>query len=139
MATASTSPPELASIQAIADQGDLERAAHACERLLQTAKLNPLLHFFHAMILEQMGRRRETQEALRRAIYLDRAFVIAHYYLGLIQQRLGRPKDAFRCFRNTLALLSDFQPGQSIPGADGITAGELTQLTQLHMEALPKS
>jgi chemotaxis protein methyltransferase CheR len=91
------------------------------------------------MILEQMGRRGETQEALRRAIYLDRAFVIAHYYLGLIQQRLGRPKDAFRSFRNTLTLLSGFQPGQLIPGADEITARELTQLTQMHVDALPES
>jgi len=133
-----SAPPELASIQAIADQGDLEKAAHACERLLETEKLNPVLHFYYALMLEQMGRRRETQDALRRAIYLDRSFVIAHYYLGLIQQRLGRPKDAFRCFRNVLALLSGLDSDQLVPAADEFTAEELRQLTRMHIDALPK-
>jgi len=131
--------PELASIQAIADQGDLERAAQLCERLLERDKLNPVVHFYYALVLEQMGRRRETQEALRRAIYLDRSFIIAHYYLGLIQQRLRQPKDALRCFRNVLNLLSGLDAEQSIPAADEFTAGELRQLTEMHMEALPKS
>lgn len=131
--------PELASIQEIADQGDLEKAAQLCERLLEREKLNPIAHFYYALILEQMGRRRDTQEALRRAIYLDRNFVIAHYYLGLIQQRLHQPKDAFRCFRNALGLLSGLRPEQLVPAADEFTVSELRQLTQMHLDALPKS
>ena len=131
--------PELASIQSMADQGDLDGAALACEKLLEREKLKPKLYFLYALVLEQMGRRRETQEALRRAIYLDRGFVIAHYYLGLIQQRLRLPKDAFRCFRNVLALLDGLKADQPIPAAGEYTAGELRHLTQMHMDALPKS
>ena len=130
---------ELASIQAIADQGNLESAAQLCERLLDREKLNPVAYFYHALILEQMGRRRETQEALRRAIYLDRNFIIAHYYLGLIQQRLRQPKDAFRCFRNVIHLLAGLPADQLIPAADEFTVSELRQLAQIHMEALPKT
>lgn len=129
---------ELASIQQIADQGDLEKAAQCCERLLDREKLNPVAHFYYALILEQMGRRRETQESLRRAVYLDRNFIVAHYYLGLIQQRLGDPKQALRCFRNVLNLLSSLAADQPIPAADEFTVAELKQLTQMHIEALPK-
>jgi chemotaxis protein methyltransferase CheR len=129
--------PELASIQAIADQGDLEEAARACELLLQRQKLNPEVHFYYALVLEQMGRRRETQESLRRAIYLDRHFIIAHYYLGLIQQRLSEPKGASRCFRNVLNLLAPLSSEQSIPAASELTVAELRQLTQMHISALP--
>jgi len=131
--------PELTAIQAMADQGDLEKAAKLCERLLEREKLNPAVHFYYALVLEQMGRRSETQEALRRAIYLDRSFIIAHYYLGLIQQRLRQSKDAFRCFRNVLTLLSGLHEDQTIPAGDEFTAGELRQLTQMHMEALPRT
>lgn len=131
-------PPDLASIQKIADQGDLEEAARRCEKLLEREKLSPMTHFYYALILEQMGRRRETQESLRRAIYLDRNFIVAHYYLGLIQQRLGDPKQAFRCFRNALNLLSGLRSDQSIPAANEFTAAELKQVIQMHIDTLPK-
>jgi chemotaxis protein methyltransferase CheR len=134
----SSPSPDLASIQQIADQGDLERAARCCETLLEREKLNPEAHFYYALILEQMGRRRETQESLRRAIYLDRSFVVAHYYLGLIQQRMAEPKQALRSFRNALSLLSGMDAGQSIPAAREFLVGELTQLTQMHIDALQK-
>jgi chemotaxis protein methyltransferase CheR len=130
--------PELASIQATADRGDLDEAARSCETLLTKQKLDPMVHFYYALILEQMGRRRETQESLRRAVYLDRNFVIAHYYLGLIQQRLRDPKNALRCFRNVLNLLAPLKADQPIPAADEFTVAELKQLTQMHIAALPK-
>ncbi|MEA3209785.1 MAG: chemotaxis protein methyltransferase CheR [Chthoniobacter sp.] len=130
--------PELAAIQQMADQGDLEQAAQSCEKLLEREKLNPVAHFYYALVLEQMGRRRETQESLRRAIYLDRSFIVAHYYLGLIQQRVAEPKQALRCFRNVLDLLSGLKADQPIPAADEFTVAELKQLTQMHINALPK-
>ena len=133
-----SSSPELASIQQIADEGDLERAAQCCEKFLEKEKLNPVAHFYYALILEQMGRRRETQESLRRAIYLDRNFVVAHYYLGLIQQRMAEPRQALRCFRNVLNLLSGMEAEQPIPAADEFSVAELKQLTQMHIDALSK-
>jgi chemotaxis protein methyltransferase CheR len=129
---------ELASIQQMADKGDLEQAAESCEKLLEREKLNPVAHFYYALVLEQMGRRRETQESLRRAIYLDRSFIVAHYYLGLIQQRVAEPKQALRCFRNVLTLLSGLKADQPIPAAAEFTVAELQQLTQMHIDALPK-
>ena len=130
--------PDLAAIQKIADQGNLEEAARRCEKLLEREKLDPMTHFYYALILEQMGRRRETQESLRRAIYLDRNFIVAHYYLGLIQQRLAEPKEALRCFRNALNLLSGMPADRPIPAANEFSAAELKQLIQMHIDALPK-
>ena len=130
--------PDLASIQRIADQGDLEKAAECCEKLLEREKLNPAAHFYYALVLEQMGRRRETQESLRRAIYLDRSFIVAHYYLGLILQRMAEPKQALRCFRNALNLLAGMKEEQPIPGATEFSVAELKHLTRMHIDALPK-
>jgi len=136
--TALSRSPDLATIQQIADQGDLEKAAQCCEQLLEREKLNPVAHFYYALVLEQMGRRRETQESLRRAIYLDRSFIVAHYYLGLIQQRMADPKQALRCFRNALNLLADLKADQPILAADVFSVADLRQLTQMHIDALPK-
>jgi hypothetical protein len=63
---------------------------------------------------------------------------VAHYYLGLIQQRMAEPKQALRCFRNALNLLSGLRADQPIPAADEFSVAELKQLTQMHIDALPK-
>jgi chemotaxis protein methyltransferase CheR len=128
--------PELAEIRALADQGCLEQAASRCAELLAVNKLNPAAHFYQALILEQMGRHEETQQALKRAVYLDRNYVLAHYYLGLTLQRLDQRPGAARSFRNVIGLLTPLDREQQIPDADDLKVGELEKLTQMHLEAL---
>jgi chemotaxis protein methyltransferase CheR len=123
-------------IRALADRGDWGDANRACQQALQEDRLNPVIHFYHALVLEQMGRHTETEKALRRVIYLDRQFILAHYYLGLFLQKQGELPQAARAFRNVLQLLSRVSPLQVFSDGDGITAGELEKLTQRHLEAL---
>lgn len=126
----------LAGLRELADAGQLEQALSCCERLRATNSLDPTVHFYHALILEQLGRHHETVHALRRAVYLDRGYVLAHYYLGLTAQRQRHYEAADRSFRNVLALLANRQPDQVVPHADELRVVELEQLTRLHLAAL---
>jgi chemotaxis protein methyltransferase CheR len=76
------------------------------------------------------------EQALRRAIYLDRDFVLAHYYLGLALQRRGDSRAAERSFRNVLALLEERNTEETLADADGLTVGSLRQLTDKHLQEL---
>jgi chemotaxis protein methyltransferase CheR len=136
VATAATSPFD--EIRALADQGQLEQALRCCEKLLTSHKLNAAAHFYHGLILEQMGLHAETEQALRRAIYLDRRYVLAHYYLGLTLQRQGQFQRAERSFRNVLSLLSAMDHQQPLSDADNLTVGDLESLTNMHLEALSR-
>ena len=82
--------PALADVRRHADQGAWETAARHCDRLLRQENLNAAVHFYRALILGQMNRQRESEKSLRRAIYLDRRFSLAHYYLGLSLQSQHR-------------------------------------------------
>jgi chemotaxis protein methyltransferase CheR len=128
--------PALANIRSLADRGEWEQAAQCCRQVLEKDKLNPAVHFLQALILEQTGRHAEAENSLRRALYLDRNFVLAHYYLGLLLQRLGQLPQAARSFQNVLQLLARLDPGKVFADGDGITAGELTKLTQMHLKVL---
>lgn len=136
----SPSPPpnavDLAAIRSFADQGAWDQAAHSCEKLLKEDRLNPRVHFYHALVLEQMGLHDRAEEALRRTLYLDRHFVQAHYYLGLLLQRLGQVPGAMRSFQNVLRLLSRMDAVHVFPDGDGLTAGDLAKLTRQHLEVL---
>jgi len=131
--------PELASIRRLANQGRWDTAARSCEELLQREKLNAVAQFYYALVLEQIGQHAETERSLRRAIYLDRNFILAHYCLGLCLQKKGDATGAARCFRNVLKLLSPLEPSHLFVEGDGVTASELSEITTMHLEALQGS
>ncbi len=81
--------PSLAEVRQQADRGEWKKSARSCEELLEKDNLNSAAHFYHALILEQMNRHAEAEQSLRRAIYLDRQFIMAHYHLGLFLQNRG--------------------------------------------------
>jgi chemotaxis protein methyltransferase CheR len=126
----------LADVRHHADQGEWESAARLCEQLLRKDNLNSVVHFYQALVLGQMRRQDEAERSLRRAIYLDRQFVLAHYYLGIFLQSHGDLRLAARSFQNTLDLLRSRRDTDILADADGITVAELKKLAKMHLEIL---
>jgi chemotaxis protein methyltransferase CheR len=135
-AASESAPPSLADVRQQADRGEWEKSAGSCEHLLKKDNLNPAAHFYHGLILEQMNRHAEAEQSLRRAIYLDRQFIMAHYHLGLFLQDRGDPRRAVRSFENVLELLDRHGEAGTVADGDGITAAELKQSARLHVDAL---
>ncbi len=127
---------ELETIRRLADRGEWEPAAECCQKALEHDKLNPTIHFYQALVWEQMGRHAETEQALKRTIYLDRNFILAHYYMGLLLQKQRQISQAIRSFNNVLQLLSRIGEAHVFVDGDGITAGELKKLTQMNLDVL---
>lgn len=126
----------LADIRDQADRGAWDEADRSCRHLLATERLNPLAHFYHALVLEQLGLHSQTEQALRQAIYLDRKLVLAHYSLGMLLQRSHDVPGAQRCFKSVLRLLEALNDEHVFDGADGLTVGDMKQLTCMHLEVL---
>jgi chemotaxis protein methyltransferase CheR len=123
-------------VRRLADHGEWRQAGVECRKLLETDGLNPLAHFYSALILEQAGAAGEARQELQRAIYLDRKFALAHYHLGLLQQKAKEAARAARSFENVIELLSRHADQQALAFADGMTAAELRELTRAHLEVL---
>lgn len=128
-------PTDVAQVRVLADSAQWERAAHCCRRLLEQDGLNPAAHFYFALVQEHMGHSARAEESLRRAVYLDRNFVLAHYHLGLLMQRQDARR-ARRSFQNALELLARMDAAYVFPEGDGITAAELGALAREQLRAL---
>ena len=113
----------LADIRTLLDRGAWEAAGEACRRLEIAERLNPVWHLYQALLAEQLGQHAGAEQALRRAIYLDRNFVLGHYYLGLWQLRNHDTAAAGRCLRNVLTLLAGRPEAETFADADGLTVG----------------
>lgn len=127
------SPAGLAAVRAMADGGAWVQAAGACDDLLKHTPMDARIHFFRALIHEQMGEGEAAEASLRRAIYLDRHFVMPHYHLGLFLLRRDDAKGAARSFRNVLALLERLSDDHPLADGDEITAGGLRQVVGMHL------
>ena len=126
----------LALIRRLADQGKWQEAASACDTMRETDSLNPSVHFYEGLIQEQMRQPANAESAFRRAIYLNRAFVLAHYHLALLLAKAGDRDAALQSLRNVQALLARLKHDAPIADGDGLTAEDLTQLAGMHLELL---
>ncbi len=127
---------EVEQIRTLADAGKVDAALGLCDALIARRPLDPLGHFYRALLLDQVAGHADALRALGRAIYLDRQFTLAHYYLGMTQIRLGDAAAARRSFRNVLALIQARDRSESFPDADGMSVADLEELTRMHLETL---
>jgi chemotaxis protein methyltransferase CheR len=130
--------PSLIDVRRHADQGEWGSALQCCEQLLKKDNLNAKAHFYQALVLYQMKRYSEAEQSLRRALYLDRRFVLAHYYLGLFLQSRGDSRLAARSFENALELMSSLPDEEVFAEGDGINVAELKELVKLNLDVLPE-
>ncbi len=134
--SAPDAPSSLDQIRALADRGDWEEADRGCRRLLEAEPLNAAVHLYHALVLEPLGRTGEGEQALRRALYLDRRFALAHYHLGLLLAKTQRLPQARRALQNAQELLAGLDGAHVLADADGLTAAELGELVVMQLEVL---
>ena len=127
--------PESAALLAriCANRGELVQARAWAEKGLNADKLNPGLHYLNAIILEEQGMMEEAQAALKRTVYLDPNFVLAHFSLGNCALREKKFKEAGRHFANTRTLLNAYQPNEVLPQSDGLVAGRLREMVESAM------
>lgn len=131
--------PPLEQLRALADQGCWDEALAACDQLLKREALDWRVHYLRALILDQVGDSQGCESGLRRAIYLERRAVMAHYHLGLFLQRKDEVEGARRSFRNVLTLLADQPEDSIVDEGETLTAGQMRETVGMHMKLLGAS
>jgi len=113
-----------------ANQGRLSEALAWCDRAIAADRLNSAGHYLRATILLESSRPKEALVSLRRTLYLDPDFAMAHYTLGDLTRRHGQERETGKHWQNALALLRDRPPDEPLREAEGLTAGRLVEIIQ---------
>jgi chemotaxis protein methyltransferase CheR len=111
-----------------ANKGLLNEALSLCDQAIEGEKVNPRHHYLRASILQELGREDEAVESLKRTLFLDQDFVLAHLALGNLLQRQGKRQEAKHPLRVALSLLQKHPRDESFPDFDGMTAGRLMEV-----------
>jgi len=121
-----------------ANQGQLGEALGWCEKAIAADKMNPSHHYLLANISQEQGQHDIAIRSLMRALYLDPDFVLAHFSLGNLHQSQGRYREAQRYLGNVLLLLHNHPADETLPEADGLTAGRLVEIVTSLLASLPQ-
>lgn len=118
----------LATARACANEGRLEDAASWCRRAIVTDRTNPIHHYLLSAVQREIGDTEAAMDSLRRVLFLDHDFVLAHFAMANLALSRGRRREAERHFENALAALRTHPNEEVLPESDGMTAGRLTEV-----------
>lgn len=114
--------------QILANRGEIVQALEWSGKAISADKLNAELYYLRATILQEQGEAESAIAALKKALYLNQNFILAHFALGTLAQRHGKAKEAGRHFDNALSLLGVYQADDPVPGSEGLNAGRLSEI-----------
>jgi chemotaxis protein methyltransferase CheR len=132
-----TADPEACAlhVRALANL-DPDAARQACADAAARHPLAAELHYLEAVLLVDAGRDEEAARAARRVLYVDRTLAAAHFTLGSILRRLGRPAGARRAYRNARDLCAARPADEVVPLSDGEHAGRLAEAAAAQLVVL---
>lgn len=126
-------------VRALANLGRLGEADRACIAGLDHHKTSPELFYLHAVLLTEASHHEAAAGAARRALYLDRGFVMAHLVLARSLTRLGDVIGARRSLENATRLLTALKADELVPASDGESAGRLAEMARVQITLLKES
>ena len=124
-------------VHSCANAGDLTGALRWCEKAMAADKLDPVYPYLRATILQEQDRIEEAVAALRRALYLDADLVMAHFSLGNLLRRQEKIRGAKKHFENALELLTACESEVTVPQAEGLNAGRLSEVISSTLLEVP--
>lgn len=116
-----------------ANLGHLGQARLWCERALELDRLNPQPYYLLSMIHQEDGMFESAVQALKKSLYLDRDFVMAHYSLAQLYIARGEKDAARKSLLNIQRLLNARARDSLVPEGDGLNVERLQELVEGHL------
>lgn len=125
--------PESMALKAksLANLGRLDEAQEWALKAASAEKMNPGHHYLLATIYQEQGHLSEAIKSLRRSLYLDPKFVLAHFVLGNLIQKQEGVNGSTKHLENAFSLLLSMDHDEILPYSEGMTAGRLMEVIRL--------
>ena len=118
-----------------ADLGDIDKALESCEQSLKISDIDPNSYFIKALILiERDEHNQEAIKALRQALFLDKDFVEAHYYLGLLLLNNKKHQQGLHSLKNALEKVAQQEKTAALRFSPNVKYSELNCVIQQEIE-----
>ncbi len=125
--------------QLLAGRGKLAEAEGWAQVAVEQAPLLAEAHYLHSLLLTEAGQPDAALAALRRCVYVDAEFELAHFALAGLYRQQGQMTRAQRELQLTASLLAGRAADEPVRGGDGLTVGRLRQMVTLQHDLAQQS
>jgi tetratricopeptide (TPR) repeat protein len=133
---AEPAPDLFRQAQEAADREDWPTALDLLTTLEKQDRFQAHVYYLRALVQLQTNDLNAAVSSLRRAIYCDDRFALAHYTLGELYERRGAIKDARRYWQQAQAALSGADPAETLRYTDDMTVEMLDSLLTFRLKRL---
>lgn len=134
--SAKSADDDIDAIQLLADAGEYEQAERLCAVLIARVPTSARLHYYDAILRQVSDDQAGAEAALKRALYLDRNFIVARHRLGMLLLAQGRTSDARRELSAASRLTKATPAVELLPEGQGISAADLHQVIRDQLAAI---
>jgi chemotaxis protein methyltransferase CheR len=124
----------IAEVQSLSDLGNLEAGLQACAEAIRHHPTEPRLYFYEGLIRRARAEDARSEDCLKKALFLDRNYIMAHYHLGLIQLHRGNQAGGRRHLANAARLSLALAGETDLVDGDGIKPDTLVDLVRFHLD-----
>jgi chemotaxis protein methyltransferase CheR len=125
-----------AEVRALCNAGETRKAAEIAVRAIDAGTHGAELYYLLGVALAHEERTADAIQAAKRALYMDREFVIAHVLLGQLYARSKDRSAAVRAFRNAAELLERQDADAVVAATDGERVGRIREAVAVQLRLL---
>ncbi|MBZ0303930.1 MAG: hypothetical protein K8J31_29600 [Anaerolineae bacterium] len=125
-----------ARAKAAADHEQWDEARTWLDKAKGQGRFEPQVYYLHGLVELNAGNTEQGFRLLRRAVYCDSNFALAHYLLGDLYHHQGARKEAARHWQFALNAVEHNDSQQVLPYSDDLTVEMLVELLAARLSGL---
>jgi chemotaxis protein methyltransferase CheR len=122
----------------LANQGKNDDARICCARAIKGNDLLPEAYLLRGLILDMEGFLERALVEYQKVLWLDPAFVMAHYLSAKVHGRLADTEKKRRSLRNTIRVLEQAADQAQIPFSGGLSRGVFLEIVRHELTEIPR-
>ena len=119
-----------------ANHGDYQAARQWCARAIRYDDLCPDAYLLRGLILDMEGEAERALVEYHKVLWLERDFVMAHYFSAKCLGQLGRREQQARALRNTVRCLEKRGDNELVPFSGGMSRPALLEQCRRELRVL---
>ena len=122
----------------LANQGQYSDARICCARAIKENDLLPEAYLLRGLILDMEGFLERALVEYQKVLWLDPAFVMAHYLSAKVHGRLADVEKMLRSLRNTVRVVEQTADQSDIPFSGGLSRGVFLEIARAELSEASK-
>lgn len=117
-------------VKSFANSGKLKEGDKIIQKIIASHAATAEMYYIYASFLNEQNEVSESENLLKKAIYLNHEHTLSHLMLGELLEKQGKTQIARKHYETVIRLLTKYTDDELVPDSDGMTAGRIKSFAE---------